>query len=92
MNYLRYEVGEKVIIHSKSTGRDLHKAMKDVRHRIKRNNKMLPIGWITEIRNAYPAYFVISYIKGWSGTDYYFPEDLRKIDMEFVLEDDLFEI
>ena len=85
---MKFEIGEKVIIHSKSTGRDLQKAMHDIRHRIEIDNVRCPIGWITESR---PRYFVISYIKGGSGTDYYRANDLKKIHMKF-LEDDLFEI
>jgi len=84
----KFEIGEKVIIFGKSTGRHYLKAMPDVRHKIKTKGTHYPVGWITEIREAY---IVITYMKGGSGTDYYLEKDLGKIKLKF-LEDDLFEI
>jgi hypothetical protein len=91
MNSLKFRAGDKVTIHSKSTGRDLHKAMPDIRHRSKIDNILCPVGWITEVRDTYPAYFVIAYTKNGNGTDYYWAKDLKKFNEKF-LEDDLFEI
>ena len=88
---MRLEVGDKVTIHSKSTGRDLHKAMPDIRRWHEIDRKKYPVGWITEVRDTYPAYFVIAYTKDGSGTDYYWAKDLKKFNEKF-LEDDLFEI
>lgn len=91
MNSLKFRAGDKVTIHSKSKGRNLHIALYDIIHQKKIDNILYPIGWITEVRDTYPAYFVIAYTKHGDGTDYYLANDLKKFSEKF-LEDDLFEI
>jgi len=87
---MRFEVDEKVLIVTKSIGREfsaLHK--REFKHWHVMNNIKYPVGWIAEIRGY--KYYVIAYEENGRGTDYYTDNDLKKI-TEIFLEDSLFDI
>ena len=88
MNFLKFKIGDKVLIYSKSTGRDYISASHDISHWYKIGNHSYPIGWITELRIRY---YLVAYHENERGIDFYYEKDLRKIQYNF-LEDDLFEI
>ena len=86
---MNFEIGQKVMIVSKSVGRDYIAATHDIPHRFEiENNHFCPVGWITEIRKAY---IVVTYHEGKMGIDYYMDKDLCPIHAK-LLDDELFEI
>lgn len=88
-NSLSFEIGQKVMIVSKSVGRDYVAATHDIPYRFEmENNHSCPVGWITEIRKAY---IVVAYKEKGMGIDYYLNEDLKQLQAK-LLDDDLFEI
>ena len=86
---MNFEIGQKIMIVSKSTGRDYVAATHDIPYRFEmEDNHSCPIGWITEIRKAY---IVVAYKEKGMGIDYYTHEDLKPLQSN-LLSDDLFEI
>ena len=86
---MKFKIGQKVLIRSKSEGRALSDIRKsEITEWHVMNNICYRVGWIIERR---PTYWLIGYRKNGRGIDFYTDEDLKTIE-EDILEESLFEI
>jgi hypothetical protein len=86
----KFNIHDKVLIKSKSYGRNYYKVLSQKRYKVDKYTGYL-IGYITR-RETY--YYVISYEKNdYGGGDYFLEKDLLEYfdsDLEFIKDEDLF--